>query len=153
MHDKFQFAQKAFIARHGSLLLVRKSSDDPENPGLWEVPGGRMAFGEDVDDHIRREVYEEVGLDIVPGRPFYVWQWVMPNQRDPGSRIQVVAVARLCLARSAEVSSANRMHDDFLDDCRWVPLHKLSTYKLIPSLTPAMSRFVTESPGLPSPDS
>jgi 8-oxo-dGTP pyrophosphatase MutT (NUDIX family) len=144
MPDHFQFAQKAFIAFEGALLLVRKSDADPENPGRWEVPGGRMAFGEDVDDHIRREIREEVGLDIVPGRPLHIWQWVMPDHRDPATRIQVVAVARVCETRSARLSTANRVDDDFLDQCLWVPFAELSQYDLIPSLRPAMSRFKDE---------
>ena len=41
-----QFAQKAFVVHNGALLMVRKSSGDPHNPGRWEVPGGRMSFGE-----------------------------------------------------------------------------------------------------------
>src|SRR5437762_8381547 len=54
------FAQKAFIWNHGRLLLVRKSDEDPNQPGRWEVPGGRMEFGEEVDEHLIREVNEEV---------------------------------------------------------------------------------------------
>ena len=91
------FAQKAFIVHDGELLLVRKSATDPLHPDLWEVPGGRLdvAGDRDLDDHIRREVWEEVGLTIDPGPPFYQWDWWIP---DGSGRLRVVAVARTCRA-------------------------------------------------------
>jgi len=93
------FAQKAFIVHDGRLLLVRKSATDPLHPDLWEVPGGRLdvAGDRDLDDHIRREVREEVGLTIDPGPPFHVWDWWIPD-RDGSGQVRVVAVARTCRA-------------------------------------------------------
>jgi 8-oxo-dGTP pyrophosphatase MutT (NUDIX family) len=65
------FAQKAFITKNGKLLVIRRAASDPVNPLRWEVPGGRIEPGELLDDCIRREVREEVGLEIVPGcRPW-----------------------------------------------------------------------------------
>jgi 8-oxo-dGTP pyrophosphatase MutT (NUDIX family) len=148
--ETFQFAQKAFIARDRRILLVEKSSSDPENPGLWEVPGGRMEFGEDVDEHLRREVLEEVGLDVVPGAPIYVWQWVMPDRHVADGKVQVVAVARVCSAESELLTDDGRLDDDYLDDARWVPFDEVSNFNLIPSLRPAMSAFL-RSQGNPSP--
>jgi len=73
---RLEFAQKAFIVHDDRLLLVRKSASDPLHPGRWEVPGGRLevAGDLDLDDHIRREVWEEVGLEIEPGPPFHLWR-------------------------------------------------------------------------------
>lgn len=97
---RLQFAQKAFIVAGGRLLLVRKAASDPFHPGRWEVPGGRLEVEDDLDldDHIRREVWEEVGLKIEPGPPFHLWQWFMPDRAAParGARIRVVAAARRC---------------------------------------------------------
>jgi ADP-ribose pyrophosphatase YjhB (NUDIX family) len=45
----FNFAQKAFIVKENRLLMVKKSKDDPKNPNKWEVPGGRMEFGESYE--------------------------------------------------------------------------------------------------------
>jgi ADP-ribose pyrophosphatase YjhB (NUDIX family) len=38
----------------------------------WSLPGGLMGKGEDPADAVRREVAEEVGLDIDPGDPVTV---------------------------------------------------------------------------------
>lgn len=68
--EQFRFAQKAFIVNEGKLLLVKKSADDPFHPNEWEVPGGRMEFGEKLDEHIKREVKEEGGIGYCSGRAF-----------------------------------------------------------------------------------
>ncbi|MFI5396745.1 MAG: NUDIX domain-containing protein [Candidatus Binatia bacterium] len=81
MIRQFFFAQKAFILNGNEVLLIRKSADDPNQANKWEVPGGRMEFGEEVDAHLVREVKEEVGIEIVPGSPFHVWQWQLDTQR------------------------------------------------------------------------
>jgi 8-oxo-dGTP pyrophosphatase MutT (NUDIX family) len=115
---------------------------DPENPGRWEVPGGRMEFGEDVNEHICREVREEVGVEIEPGAPFHMWQWIMPDRAHPDNRIQVVAVGRVCKAATSNLGDAARQSDDFIADARWVPVTALQSYDFIPSLRPAMDLFI-----------
>lgn len=141
---QFFFAQKAFIINSGALLLVRKSHSDPNQPGKWEVPGGRMKFGEDVDEHLRREVLEEVGIDLQPGKPFYVWQWQLQRTAPDGQDIemQIVAVARMCTSNSRETNEAGRESDDYLGESRWVPFAGLLEYDLIPNMVPVMQEFL-----------
>ncbi|TDC96480.1 NUDIX domain-containing protein [Actinomadura sp. 7K507] len=148
---RLAFAQKAFIVSGGRLLLVRKSASDPFHPGRWEVPGGRLEEDDlDLDDHIRREVWEEVGLKIDPGPAFHLWQWFMPD-RPPasagapakGGRTRVVAAARRCRPVTLDASLANQDTGDHLDGCAWAPLDGIHAYDLIPSLRPVMRAFLT----------
>lgn len=141
--NEFYFAQKAFIVADGALLAVCKSADDPNQPGLWEVPGGRMAFGEEVNEHLVREVREEVGLDITPGRPFHIWQWQLTRPGDDGAtrHIQIVAVARLCQMVGGSLSEAGRVADDYLGEMRWVPLSELDSINWIPNMLSVIEAF------------
>ncbi|TDC57624.1 NUDIX hydrolase [Actinomadura sp. KC345] len=142
---RLAFAQKAFIVSGGRLLLVRKSASDPFHPGRWEVPGGRLEEDDlDLDDHIRREVWEEVGLKIDPGAAFHLWQWFMPDRAAPAQRgrVRVVAAARRCRPLTLDAGLENQDAGDHLDECAWVPLDELHAYDLIPSLRPVIRAFL-----------
>jgi 8-oxo-dGTP diphosphatase len=51
----------------GRLLLIRRGHDP--HRGLWSLPGGRIEAGESPEQAVVREVREETGLEVVPGRP------------------------------------------------------------------------------------
>lgn len=50
----------------GRLLLVRRANEPGR--GLWSLPGGRVEPGEVERAAVVREVAEETGLMVVPGR-------------------------------------------------------------------------------------
>ena len=52
----------AAIWRDGRLLLVKRRKA-PE-AGHWNLPGGKVDFGERVEDAVRREIAEEIGVEI-----------------------------------------------------------------------------------------
>lgn len=145
MQTKQFFAQKAFIVHEGSVLLVRKSADDPSQAGKWEVPGGRMEFGEEVDAHLQREVREEVGLSITPGEPFAIWQWQMKRADASGEEtyMQVVAVARICTTSDpTALDDSQRVAEDYLAETAWVPFAELLSYDLIPNMRGVVEKFL-----------
>jgi 8-oxo-dGTP pyrophosphatase MutT (NUDIX family) len=138
------FAQKAFIVSGRTLLLVRKSLHDPNHPCKWEVPGGRIHFGEDLDEHIKREGAEEVGIEVLPGPPFHVWQWRSQSRSSDGrlTDVQVIAVARLCTPLSLAVSARGQVDDDYLDSAVWVGFGELERYDFIPNMRPVIESFL-----------
>lgn len=142
--NQLYFAQKAFIVHEGSLLLVRKSMDDPNQPGKWEVPGGRMAFGEEIDEHLSREVREEVGLEITAGPPFHLWQWRISRVGKDGEplNLQIVAVGRLCRPETLHISYDGRVEEDYLAETAWVRLDQIYDYNLIDNMVPAVDAFL-----------
>lgn len=59
----------AVILREGEVLLTRRL------PGshlehCWELPGGKVEDGESPPDALRRELAEELGVEVEIGRPF-----------------------------------------------------------------------------------
>jgi 8-oxo-dGTP diphosphatase len=50
----------------GRLLLIRRGHEPGK--GLWSIPGGRIEAGESDDAALVREVREETGLIVTPGR-------------------------------------------------------------------------------------
>jgi 8-oxo-dGTP pyrophosphatase MutT (NUDIX family) len=105
------------------------------------VPGGRIEPGELLDDSIRREVREEVGLEIVPGPPFFLWQWSVPPRGGASSLLEVVAVARKCTCGDPTTKLRNQPNDA-IDRIEWVEYSRLTTYEFIPNMELVVAAFL-----------
>jgi len=57
-----QLIVDAFIKKNGKYLAIKRVKN--VEVGTWEVPGGRVKFGEKVEDALIREIKEETGLKI-----------------------------------------------------------------------------------------
>lgn len=49
----------------GWQLFSARRTEPPVAAGLWEFPGGKMEPGETAEECIRREIREELGVDVV----------------------------------------------------------------------------------------
>lgn len=68
----FRIGVKAFIVQGGKVLFIRRRNNDPHNPGMWDLPGGRVDLGEDPRIGLVRETKEETNVDIEVGPPLDV---------------------------------------------------------------------------------
>ena len=48
--------------------MLTQLTERGTHPGMWTLPGGGLDHGEDPRAGVRREVYEETGLTVTPGR-------------------------------------------------------------------------------------
>jgi 8-oxo-dGTP diphosphatase len=72
------------VVWHGErVLLVRRGK--PPRAGHWSLPGGAQQLGETVAEAARREVQEEVGLEVTLGD---IVATVDLIERDPHDRIR-----------------------------------------------------------------
>ena len=51
-----------------AMILTRRAATLKNHAGQWALPGGRMDAGERPEDTVLRELEEEVGLRLDPGR-------------------------------------------------------------------------------------
>lgn len=58
--------RKGQPARHAEFLIAQRPHDGLLG-GLWEFPGGKVEPGEALPDALRREIREELALDVTPG--------------------------------------------------------------------------------------
>ena len=82
----FAIAVKAFIVDTDKLLLVKRRPNDPHKPNTWDIPGGRLAPGENPYDGLRREAKEEAAIEIEPVCPIGVQHFT----RDDGQKITML---------------------------------------------------------------
>jgi 8-oxo-dGTP diphosphatase len=65
MAKEFGIATKAIIKNKDNKFLVILKSDIEEiNPNEIDLPGGRLKFGENFEDGLKREITEELGITI-----------------------------------------------------------------------------------------
>ena len=62
--SRFHIALKILAHRRGRVLLLTRSGHRTVAPGAWDTPGGRIRFGETIEDALAREVREELGPEV-----------------------------------------------------------------------------------------
>ncbi len=113
----FGAAGALFTDAAGRVLLVK-----PNYRAHWSLPGGILEHGEPPHDACRREVAEELGLDITPG-PLLVVGWVGLEGRRPRPVMHFVFDGGT-LADGTPI----RLQAEELDDYRFVELGQLGEY-------------------------
>ena len=69
----------ALILHEGRYLLTRRKAD-VHLGGLWEFPGGKREPGESLEECLRRELREELGIEITEPVPFQVIRHAYPEK-------------------------------------------------------------------------
>lgn len=96
MENKFGVAVKALIEKDDRYLVICKSDKDDMNPNTIDIPGGRIEFGEKIEDALRREIKEEVGIEIEIKKPSNIWGFVKGN-------LHLVGITFLAEYKSGEI--------------------------------------------------
>ena len=84
----------AIIKCQDKFLLVQRALDDDIFPGRWQNLGGKVELGETVEEAIKREITEEVGLDINV-HPIYVQSYSWKKDNDSPVRLGLIFMFNL----------------------------------------------------------
>lgn len=128
-----QLAASAAIFRGGLLLLVRRAHDPGR--GRYSLPGGRVEFGESLEQAVHREVAEETGLVIEIVRLAGIRE-VLPREPD-GCHFVVLSYA-------ARWRSGEPLLNEEHDDCRWLSPDALDS---LPT-TDGLAAIITAARGI-----
>jgi 8-oxo-dGTP diphosphatase len=112
----------AIIFRGDEVLLVQRGREPAY--GQWSLPGGLVKVGEELHQAIRREVLEEVGLQVEVMDVVAVLDRILYD-REGRIEYHYVLVDFLCGYAGGEPIPAS----DVLD-CRFVPISLLSQIPL-----------------------
>ena len=73
------------------VFLPKRAKTKKFLPDVYELPGGHIDFGEDIEDGLKREIKEEFGMEIKVGDPFAVFTYM--NEIKGTHSIEVVYFA------------------------------------------------------------
>ncbi|MDD4250642.1 MAG: NUDIX domain-containing protein [Candidatus ainarchaeum sp.] len=49
----------------GEILLLKRSNHNTFFTGLWQLAGGKVEFGENIESAVKREIFEETGCNCI----------------------------------------------------------------------------------------
>jgi 8-oxo-dGTP diphosphatase len=103
-------------------LIVKRGEDQMAYPGKWAYVGGKLERGELLLDTLKREVKEEVGLEI-EGNPKFLFDWTFVRPDD----VNVIAVCFKVRTTTEDV----KLEEDAFTDYKWVGAEELKGLDLI----------------------
>lgn len=107
----------AVVARRGAYLICQRPLHK-RHGGLWEFPGGKVHHGETREQALRRELREELGVEVTTTGP------VLFSLADPGSPFVIEFITTIFVGEPVATEH---------DDVAWALPPDLVRYPLAPS--------------------
>jgi 8-oxo-dGTP diphosphatase len=120
--DRPIVAVGAIVAENGRVLMARRGKEP--SYGLWSVPGGAVHLGEDLKAAARREIKEELGIEVELTDVIEIMERVT---RDAEGRIQYHYVVIDYLARHVGGEPTPSLE---ALEVRWIAPEDFPTYEM-----------------------
>lgn len=79
---KQRISVRAIIRKDEKTLLLRRANGRQTILGQYELPGGRLAYGEQPEDALRRYLHDDAGLHIQTAQLFDAVTYIDRDERD-----------------------------------------------------------------------
>jgi len=96
-------------------ILIDRRLPQGTMGGLWEFPGGKIEIGETIQECIKREISEELGIEIVVGEHLITIDHTYPHLR-----------VTLTVHHSRHLAGVPQAIE--CDEIRWVSLDELDNF-------------------------
>jgi mutator protein MutT len=100
----------------GKLLLTKRGQKAKNERGKWEIPGGSVEFGETVAQALKREVKEELDIEIKVGEMVQLCDHIIEDEGQ-----HWVSPSYICKLVAGEPTI---MEPEKCDEIRWVSLEE-----------------------------
>lgn len=71
----------AIINNKGQLFITLRGKKAKNEVGTWEIPGGSVEFGEKLEEALKREINEELGIEIRVLELLDICDHIIPNEK------------------------------------------------------------------------
>lgn len=110
----------AIIQREGEYFATQRGYGEFE--GMWEFPGGKIEPGESQEVALKREIQEELGVDIIIEKPLCTTEYDYPS-------FHLTMHCYLCSVKSGDIElrehkSACWLRSEELGSVEWLPADK-----------------------------
>jgi 8-oxo-dGTP diphosphatase len=130
----------AVISRGQQILVCQRRADGP-HPGKWEFPGGKRRPDESLSECARREIAEELGIEVVVGPELWRTRHQYPNQEPVELFFFLVTAYRASIVNHA------------FAEVRWVTVGALSELDFLEADRPLVERIDQGEINLARPNS
>ena len=113
----------------GRVLLCRMAPDRGVFPGQWALPGGGVEPGERIEAALRREVREELGIDLCAATPLLFKDDVLEKTLEEGRR---ELLHRVFLVYACRPASTNIVLNEEFSEFMWSDGAGLAALELNP---------------------
>jgi len=117
----------AIIEREGRILIARRKRDDRFG-GLWEFPGGKLEPEESPEQCLKRELFEELGIEAKIGKFIFAAPYF-------SSFLSI----ELLVYEVAYVSGEFKLHDH--DEVQWVLPEELDKFEFAEPDIPVVNKI------------
>lgn len=137
VHDKnlWHHHVSAWIMNYdGMILLQQRALNKKKNPGKWSKTGGHVESGENCKEAIKREVYEEIGLEVNdeeienieifkslnPNEHYYAYGYIFfTNYKEEDFRLQKEEVNAVKYYSIEQLEKIRKKDDKNYTFCNW----------------------------------
>lgn len=119
----------AGIIRYNERTLISKRYVRESNTYKWEFPGGKLEKNESLRDCLKREIKEELNLDIIVGEIFEV---VYHRYSDK----DVLILAYLCHSNTDKADAIECV------EYKWIRLNELNSYDFLDADKPIVDKIL-----------
>jgi 8-oxo-dGTP diphosphatase len=110
----------AAIIREGNKVLITQRPDNVHLARLWEFPGGKVEAGESLEIALRREIREELGIEICVDGKVLTVEYDYPTK---SVRLHFF----YCTVLDGDAQTLN------VADLRWVKQQDIGNYQFPPA--------------------
>lgn len=134
-HDPLLLVAAGVIIHKDRKILLQKRGDD----GTWSIHGGSLELGETVEETVRRELEEEIGVKPINLKFYKVFSgedmhYVCPN----GDEVYCVNVIFLCDKYEGEL----KQDDDEVVELKWFDIDNLPDNLTTPGILEGIDKVI-----------